>query len=398
MEKVSDRRNAMSTEKVEKTEKAEKTKKVEKTDAIWPQTEKSLLQEASSLGELMEGLRGRMSPILIGDREWAQTLECARNLPATMAAFPFGFELPLHKTQPTADFGVSIFGGSQSAAFFEKMGESEDSDPTSTGIAQLLAQIETEDSPLGRIVGRKMMLEYDQDVEESTQPQMPGLFIYPIEGVLIGNSQQQLKDLNITIDAIASATGLDLNADNRCRQIVKEMYLAMEPDTNLRTVGSFPSRGKGLRLSMTGFKSAGSLMSFLKRTGWPGSHEIVESTVARFEKRKAFEHLEVLFDIRAEGLGPKLGLSFYANKKQWSKNINYWKPLIEGIREDRLAVEEKLSALTHSCCGSEVLFGKSNPLLLVRGVHHIKFTVNDNRIEQVKAYIFQLMMNTQILV
>ena len=60
----------------------------------WGATEDCLVREAGSLGELLEQLRGRIPRVLIGDREWARLSERAHQLPVTMAAFPFGFELP----------------------------------------------------------------------------------------------------------------------------------------------------------------------------------------------------------------------------------------------------------------------------------------------------------------
>ena len=38
----------------------------------------------------------------------ARVLDCAAKLPITMAALPFGFELPLHESAPEADFGASL--------------------------------------------------------------------------------------------------------------------------------------------------------------------------------------------------------------------------------------------------------------------------------------------------
>lgn len=106
-------------------------------DDHWSGTEKFLLREANSTGELLERLRGSVSPALIGGPGWERLLERTRSLPATLAAFPFGFELPLHEQEPNADFGVSLIGGSRSASFFEDRGRSRDASPAAAGIAQI---------------------------------------------------------------------------------------------------------------------------------------------------------------------------------------------------------------------------------------------------------------------
>ncbi len=71
-------------------------------------TQDRLAEEGGTMGELLGHFRNRVSPVLIGDPEWERILECAANLPITMGALPFGFELPLHEPDPEADFGASL--------------------------------------------------------------------------------------------------------------------------------------------------------------------------------------------------------------------------------------------------------------------------------------------------
>ena len=353
--------------------------------------EESFVHGADSLGQLLERLRSRISPVLIGDPEWERLLECAYHLPAAMAAFPFGFELPLHEPRPRADFGVSLIGGSRSATFFERTGRSEGADPSAARIARLPAETEAEDSPLRRIAGRTMLLEYDIDTTgRGTHPD-PGVFLYPPEQALVDDrSQPRPRDLGVLVDAVASAAGRDLGAAQR--RTAGEIHLAMGPDSFVQSAGAFPSRGSGLRLAARPFRTTDSLMAFLERAGWPGQHPFVASTVSRYEERGAFSYVGVHLDVQAHGAGPALGLSFYAPGAHWLKDIRYWLPLIDGIGEERLAVPEKLSSLVDSWSGTDTLFDVSGPFVLVQGIHHIKFTVIGDRIEQVKAYVFMLML------
>ncbi len=340
-------------------------------------------------------LRARVSPVLIGDREWERILERANPLPATIAAFPFGFELPLHEPEPSADFGVAVFGGSRTAAYFEKAALSDGAESSSAGIVRLLAATEPADSPLRRIAARKMLLEYDIDPTGQGAHPDPGIFLYPLDDVLAGDgSRQRLRDLGVLVEAISSAT--DQDPDPGQRQQAEAVYLAMEPDICIRAVGAFPSRGSGLRLAMGGFRKTGSVAPFLERAGWPGQYESVAAIVSRFEERGAFAHLGINFDMQPDGVGPRLGLSFYAREGQWLKDMEHWTPLLDGIGEDRLAVPEKLQALGASWSGAQTLFGRAGPIVLVRGIHHIKFTVVGDRIEQVKAYVFLLMLGSSI--
>ena len=355
----------------------------------WIVTEERLIREASSLGEFLWQLRSHVSPRLVDDQTWEAMLERARDLPVTMAAFPFGFELPLHDLRPVADLGVSVIGGSRSAAFFEEKERVEGADASLANITWLIGQTESEESILRRIAGRKMLLEYDIDIEPRATLPDPGIFLYPDKDVLIGGGDsQRLRDLCVVVDAVAFSTGLDLSTEER-RQI-ERVYLAMEPDTCIRAVGAFPSRKGGIRLAVTGFKKAGGVVSFLERTGWPGQCSVVDATVSRLEERDAFAYIGVHFDIDADGVGPTLGLSFYAREGQWLKDVQHWAPLIDGIQETGLAVPEKLTELVDWSSGSEPLSGRLGQFVLVRGIHHIKFTVIGDRVEQVKGYIFLL--------
>ncbi len=360
----------------------------------WDATEESLLREARSLKDLLAQFRSRTSPLLIGDQEWARLLERAAELPSTMAAFPFGLELPLHEARSKADLGVSLYGGSRSAAFFAERGQSENGDQSVARITWLLDQTGSEESPLRRVAGRKMLLEYDIPLTERDAFPDPGIFLYPDEGVLVGDrSDQRLRDLGVVVDAVISGAGWDFNPAER-RQ-VEQVYLAMKPDTCIRAVGVFPSRSRAIRLAITGFRTTRDLTAFLERAGWPGRHSMVTSVVSPLEERGAFAYLGVHFDVLAGEVGPTLGLSFYAQEGQWLKDFHPWSSLIDGIHEAGFAVPEKLSALADSSCGVEALFVKSGIIMLLRGIHHIKLVLTGDKVEQVKAYIFFWMRRAQ---
>ena len=143
-----------------------------------------------------------------------------------------------------------------------------------------------------------------------------------------------------------------------------------------------------MRLAMTGFRKTRDMMAFLERAGWSGDHAAVAAIASLFEERSAFAYLGAHFDMDAGGVGPTLGVSFFAGEEQWLKDIRHWTPLIEAIGEARLAVPDKLSELAKTSSGAETLFGRSGPFMLVRGVHHFKLVVTADGIEQVKAYIF----------
>lgn len=342
------------------------------------------------MGELLVQIRQYISPRLIDGLGWERLVERACEIPVTLAAFPFGFEIPLHDSRLKADFGVSLVGESRSAAFYQERNRSGDADPSAVRFAWLLDETDREDSLLRRVVGRKMLLEYDIDVEPGGERPSPGIFLYPVGDALAGDGRR-LQNLGAVHDALVFVNGWSPDAAER--KHLEQVYRTLTPDTLIKAVGTFPSRERTIRIAITGFRKARDVVTFLERAGWPGQRSIVDATVSFFEERDAFAYLGVHFDIRASGVGPTLGLSFFAQENEWLKDIRHWVALIDGLREQGQAVSEKLSELVNWSTGSKTLFGKSGPFMLVRGIHHVKLVITEDQVEQVKGYVFFLMMS-----
>ena len=352
-------------------------------------TEQHTLGQAGSLGELLEQFRDRISPTLIDARGWDKLLERGRGLPASLGAFGFGFELPLHEIEPKADLGVTLIEGTRSAAHFKEWCRSQSADQSTTRLVRLLSEMAREQSDLRRIAGEKLLLEYDVDPAHSGAPPDPGIFLYPGDDVLTGDgSGRRLEDLRVVADAVAAAGGREPDAAER-RQ-VERLFLAMTPDTRVGAIGTFPARPRLLRLAIMGFRKTCEMTAFLERTEWPGRAEAVVPLVSALEERGAFAHLGVHMDVRAGGVGSVLGVSCYASDTQWLKDIQPWMALTEGLREQNVALPEKLSALANTWAGAEAVFGRRGMLVVVRGIHHIKLVLAGDRCEQVKAYVFFL--------
>ncbi len=358
--------------------------------------ETHMLTQAGSLGALVEQFRDRIPPALIDGAGWDRLLERARALPVSLGAFGFGFELPLHLPEPRADLGVGLFEGSRSAAHFLEWCRSRGADSSTAAPVRLLREMGREGSGLRRIAGTRLLLEYDIDPAHRGAPPDPGLFLYPAADALPGDgSARQVADLGVVTGAMAAACGWEPDAAERAH--IERVYLAAAAGTYIGTVGAFPSRDRAIRLTATGFRKTGAVMGFLERAGWPGPRATVASTLSHLEDRGAFARVGVHFDVSARGVGATLGLSFFAGEQEWFagegerlNDIRHWTPLIDGLRELRLAVPEKLSALTGSSTGAETLFGKSAPFVLMRGIHHVKLVVAGDRIDQAKAYVFNL--------
>lgn len=351
--------------------------------------ERHMLSQADSVGELLEQFRDRIPPALIHGPGWDKLVERGRGLPISLATAGFGFEMPLHDPEPRADLGLALFGGSRSAEHFEEWSRSRAADPSATAVVRLLHEIGRETSDLQRIAGDKLLLEYDIDPGHVGTPPDPGIFLYPDDDALPSDpSARQREDLGVLIDAVAKASGREPDARERRR--AERVYRAVPEGTCIGAVGAFPARAKGLRFAVTGLRTTREATAFLERVGWPGRPQTVAALASDLEDRGAFAHLALHLDIRAEGVGPVLGVSFYASDDQWMRAARPWIPLIDRLREQGLTVPEKSSALMDSWSGAETAFGRGSMLMIVRGIHHIKLVLADDRWQQVKAYVFLL--------
>ena len=348
--------------------------------------EEHMLAQADSVGELIEQFRNRISPALIDGPGWETLLERARALPISLATSGFGFELPLHEREPRADLGVGLFEGSRSAAHFEEWCRSQPEDPSRTAVVRLLREMGRQDSALRRVAGKKLLLEYDIDPAHRGAPPDPGIFLYPDPDALSGEGSSP-GDLGVVADALYAASGWEPEGAER-RQ-AERLFVAIPRDTHIGAVGVFPARNRGVRLAVTGFRKTRDLTAFLERAGWDGQTSVIAPFVSKLEERGAFAYLAAHLDVQAEGLGPGLGVSFYATDTQWSKDIDPWTGVIDGLGEHGLAMPRKLSALA-SCTGAEMMFGRKGMLLVARGIHHMKMSLARDRLEQVKAYVFFL--------
>jgi len=350
---------------------------------------------ADSLAEILQQLRGRISPALIDDTWWKLVLRCARELPAAIAAFPFGFEIPLHEPEAKADFGVSVLGRTEPAAFYKQLGQSADAGSPAAALAWLVREMESDDAAIHEIVSRKMMLEYDiASALRGTQPE-PGIFIRPSARPLVGGDERD-EDINTVLDAIAAGAGWQVESGERRHTV--QVYRALKDDSTwLESFGAFPSRERAIRLAVGGFRTLSDIQEFLERSGWSGQTASMAEAVEPFQKKNAFACVTAHLDVTADGLGPTLGLSFMpkvrveSDPNYWIDDPRMWVPFLDCLRQIDFLVPSKLSALDDWSAGAEILHYRSSSLVLMWLIHHVKMVIDQDKVEKIKAYPFFLM-------
>ena len=357
-------------------------------------TQERLAREGGTMGDLLGHFRDRISPVLIGASEWERILDCAGKLPVTMAALPFGFELPLHSPRPEADFGASLASGTRSAEFFRECARTDKTDATADAIMQIFGQMETENSPLREIVGRKLMLEYDIGSAGEGQGSFPGMFLRPGERPVIGAGGQE-DDVVMVCDALASCIGWEINDAER--QHLRQAYLAQPEDTRMDSFGVFPSRSRAIRLAIMGFKSQQEVGRYLEKTGWPDQMTAVNSVIERFRERVNIARIGVNIDVQEDGIGPTLGLTlivkqrYTRDSRYWLDGLTDWAPFLEALEHEEIVFSDKIKALADWVSKPTPLFAKSGRYIMLRGIHHVKLVISDDQLRKAKAYVFMVL-------
>ncbi len=357
-------------------------------------TQERLAKEGGTMGDLLGHFRDRISPVLIGVSEWERILDCARKLPITMGALPFGFELPLHSPKPEADFGASLASGTRSAEFFRECARTDKTDATASVIMRICRQMETENSPLREIVGRKLMLEYDIGSARDGQGSFPGMFLRPGERPIIGANGQE-DDVVMVGDALASCIGWEINDAER--KYLQQAYLAQPEDTRMDSFGVFPSRSRAIRLAVMGFKSQQEVCRYLENTGWPGQITAVNSVIARFRDRVNIVRIGLNIDVQEDGIGPTLGLTlivkqrYTKDSRYWLDGLTDWAPYLEALDHEDIVFSDKIKALSDWVSKPTPLFARSGRYIMLRGIHHVKLVISDNQLRKAKAYVFMVL-------
>ena len=357
-------------------------------EAVQLTQEKLAMEQEASMSSLLENIRSLLPMRLINDETWEQILGTAQDLPITLASLPFGFEIPLHTSEPVADFGVSLASSTPSAAFIQAHASS---NRVAQCVSTLFDEMEGQDASLREIIGRKLMLEFDTGSTNYSDATLPGFFVRPgVEPIWAGKSQH--NQIQVVVDALMSCIGDQLRKEEI--QNLWRVYDQQKEGTRVDSIGVFPSRSRGIRLAIMGLNDSESIGEYLRQIDWPGSASAVDSIYTRLSEQVNIVETGLNIDVVADGVGPDLGLTlsiqkrYLENPHYWIDGTTDWHGFWEVLRKENLAESTKLDALKEWQTRPTPLFAKAGQLLLMRGIHHLKMVIQGDRITKTKAYLF----------
>lgn len=352
-------------------------------------------QEGESLADILQQLGDRILPSLIGGTHRERLLECARTIPAAAVAYPFGFELPMHDHRLRGDLGIMLIAGTELARFFDHRGRGTQATSASAGLSELIREMECKSSRLHRLASM-LMLEYDIPDSQQAAQQEPGVFLYPQESIVGG--ADAAHSLALMLDAIVAAAGW--RSQPRQHRELARIYRELGSTARIGSFGVFPSRERDVRIAFADFRNSTEVAEFLRSIGWTAQRlSVVESLIEVFEACNSFVSILVHIDLTSDGAGPTLGLSFSLKQhpmnhpRYWIDDPQAWTRFFDCLRDEDFGVSEKLSGLRQWPSNAELLLSQSGAQIFSRGIHHFKFVLRENRIDEAKAYVSCLLLS-----
>ena len=344
-------------------------------DGGWRPIEERLRSEADSLGALLGQLQSCVSPALLDEAGWQPILDAAGQWPVTCGAHVFGFEFRLLDPRPGADFGLTLVPDGRTADWIRHRAGEATAPPFMGRLAELLDAMGAEGDPLNRAIDRAI-LEIDIISASSSAPRDPGVFLY-FRWREAGVAPLERPDAEVVLAALNAAVGWTNDAEEQ--RLAARILRAVPPGARPISLGAFPGRGRGFRLTVLGFGKGAELAAFLRAVGWNGPYNALSDVIARLEERRAFGTLGTMLHCRGGVLETRLGL--YLRSPPSALPFFF-----EGLAGEG-CLEGKLSGLRAAAAGPVPLLGKGGEFTLQRGINHAKMVLSETGIEQIKAYI-----------
>ena len=366
-------------------------------DQKYADSERLLSSEGDSLAELLENFGERISPVLVSTEHRDRLLSCAQQIPASAAALPFGFMLPLLQDPAGAVLAISLASGTQSAAHYERIEKNAAATAAEAGLSRLLGSTRELDtpSPVQQITGRKWILEYDLFGHAEDYQRHPWVVFRTSEQPIIERHADR-EALEIVLNEIFDKARWSTNA-NKIDQILY-LHEVLEAPAEILTLGVFAADDIKIRVGVGGFQDSEAVSNYLARIDCvEHQRTAVKSVIGFFENRQILDDLSIRVDLGASGLGSTIRLGLYTKKRaaddprHWLDSIQAWNPFLKRLQDLVEFCPKKISALSKWQSPPEILFGRSGLLFLIRGIHHIEVSVCDGRIDDVKAHVFCLL-------
>ena len=338
----------------------------------------------SSLGSLLEELRGLFPPALTGDSGWERLEALTERLPIYTTDARFGFEFDLCDASTTADFCAVVPPGSRTAAFYQDYPVETAPCLAGPGFGAFLTQQGDDPHSLLARTAATIILEYDLAHAAPGRHGPPGIFIVPRNP-----SERAARQVHDTIHddpaglvaALESAAGWEQGVVDMLQ--VERVWAAMAGAGIVAHAGVMPGRGqRAIRLIIQAVQNT-NVAGMLERLQWNGDSSLAVSTLSDLAGLvKPQTGLSI--DVTAQGVSPRLGLELFRPIEWYQTDRAGWKLLFDRLVEKEWCLQTRANGLAE-WPGIEFFFGRDGVYKIRQTVNHIKLVIERGTV-RVKGY------------
>ena len=347
---------------------------------------------------------------LIGPDALADLIALGKKLPPGFGKLLFGFECRLGENEPSVDIAASLAGDNFRRDMFKELLEHPlfnihaRFSPAWENLRTLINGYLDKNSILSKCL-QNIILEFDRETASENHP-LPGVFLglkQYVELAEIRLKENATQNTNFGVSYRAMSKGLDIIGGNKIsietRKTLEKFYRQLTPPTTIFQAGVMLSRNTTPVKICIGNIERIQIISFLKSIGWQGDYKTLEQVIGIWGNM--FDDFGLSIDISA-GILPKLGLECYFHPKKQSDQARHRHMLVERLVRESLCTSGKGEALlsfnTREQYFPTPVFEDSNystpvrlpryPLLMIRGLYHLKFIIELEKPLSVKAYLW----------
>ena len=253
-----------------------------------------------------------------------------------------------------------------------------------------------------------IILEFDRETAGDDHP-VPGVFLglrpySRLAGNQLGDNATRRPVPRVTPGAAyrAMVRGLEIIGGNRLpgetRKTFRRIYRQLTPPAIILYAGAMLSRHTTAVRICTRHIDGTDIISFLKSTGWKGDYKTLAHVTGVWGD--IFNHFILNIDVAADIL-PKVGVECYFHQKKQPNQEKRWKKLVEQLIAEGICAAGKgeglLSFTARKHFFPTPVFEDDpnsptrlprHPLVMTRGLHHLKFIIEPEKPLSVKAYLW----------
>ena len=325
----------------------------------WAMTEQCLAREAPSLSGILSGFLSDVPTI----QDPAALHRAARDIPVEVAAFPMDIVSRLDGSTDKPRLGISFLTNSEAAKTFEGRDRR---GPLDRLAVRTIEAFKHPGMSFARHALGKIKLECASG--DPSADDMPRLALFP--ATALNPSPRHYVSI---AEALSTLSGLRGDIGTATEPVLA----ALAADHVIGCMSaSFLDGIACIRLVITRFHDSDAIGRCLIKVGCPRrTRNAVLSVLRHIEGQHRFSYLGIDLHCDENGIGPRVGVSYCLDDREWIKPRARWTPLLNALSACGIGCPDMLAALDTFKAGSKSFVGRTGQrYALVRGLHHVRTT------------------------